>query len=201
MSTLTSIRPPSNEAALTTADATPPTVRSAFAGVMRGEWVKLLSLRSTWWTLGATVVLMTLVSFAAAMSLDAMAEDPVMGAAVTEMHGAEVISGGFQIGMLTIAVLGALFITGEYSTGMIRSTFAAVPTRLPVLGAKAIALVVLTVVVTVAGVAASYLVTMPRCRSTGSCLRSTTRGPGGSWAGPATSSSPRRSSRSASGRC
>lgn len=160
MSTLTPTRRSAGETALTVADAAPPAARSTFAGVMRGEWVKLLSLRSTWWTLAATVALMTLVSFAAAMSLDAMAEDPVMGTAVTEMHGAEVISGGFQIGMLTIAVLGALFITGEYSTGMIRSTFAAVPTRLPALGAKAIALVVLTVVVTVAGMAASYAVTM-----------------------------------------
>lgn len=141
--------------------------RSTFAGVMRGEWVKLLSLRSTWWTLAATVALMTLVSLAAAMSLDAMADDPVMGAAVADMHGAEVISGGFQIGMLTIAVLGALFITGEYSTGMIRSTFAAVPMRLPVLGAKAIALVILTVVVTVVGVAASYLVTTPQLAAYG----------------------------------
>jgi len=134
----------------------------SFAGLMRGEWIKLLSLRSTWWTLASTVVLMTLVSFAAAMSLDAMAADPLMAPAIADLHGAEVISGGFQIGMLTIAVLGALFITGEYSTGMIRSTFAAVPTRLPVLAAKAVALVVLTTVVTAVGVTLSYLVTMPQ---------------------------------------
>jgi len=38
------------------------------------------------------------------------------------MHGAEVISSGFHFGMLTIAVLGALLMTGEYSTGLIRST-------------------------------------------------------------------------------
>lgn len=167
MSTLTSTRPSASDAGLPAAVAASGRGRSTFVGVMRGEWVKLLSLRSTWWTLAATVVLMTLVSFAAAMSLDAMADDPVMGAAVTDMHGAEVISGGFQIGMLTIAVLGALFITGEYSTGMIRSTFAAVPTRLPVLGAKAIALVVLTVVVTVVGVTASYVVTMPQLATYG----------------------------------
>ncbi len=133
-----------------------------FAGVMRGEWIKLLSLRSTWWALGATVVLMTLVSFAAAMSLDAMAEDPVMSRGLAQMHGADVISGGFQVGMLTIAVLGALFITGEYSTGMIRSTLATVPDRVPVLAAKAIALVVLTTAVTVVGVALSYLVCLPQ---------------------------------------
>jgi ABC-2 type transport system permease protein len=77
------------------------------------------------------------------------------------MHGAEVISSASPFGMLTIAVLGALLITGEYSTGMIRSTFAAVPTRIPVLAAKALTLVVLTAAVTLLSVTLSYLVTMP----------------------------------------
>ena len=135
---------------------------SSFSGILRGEWIKVLSLRSTWWALASTAALMTLVSLAAALSLDAMSKDPVMAPAVAQMHGAEVISGGFQIGMLTIAVLGALFITGEYSTGMIHSTFAAVPARLPVLAAKAVVLVALTTGVTVVGVTLAYLVTMPQ---------------------------------------
>ena len=45
---------------------------------------------------------------------------------------------GVQIAQLAIGVLGVLVITGEYSTGMIRATMAAVPKRLPVLWAKAI---------------------------------------------------------------
>jgi ABC-2 type transport system permease protein len=44
--------------------------------------------------------------------------------------------GGYQIAQLVIGVLGVLFVTGEYATGMIRSTFAAIPRRLPVLAAK-----------------------------------------------------------------
>jgi hypothetical protein len=64
--------------------------------------------------------------------------------------------------MLTIAVLGALLITGEYATGSIRSTFAAVPTRIPVLAAKALTLVVLTAAVTLVSVTLSYFVTMPQ---------------------------------------
>ena len=64
--------------------------------------------------------------------------------------------------MLTIAVLGALLITGEYATGLIRSTFAAVPTRIPVLAAKALTLVVLTAAVTLVSVTLSYFLTMPR---------------------------------------
>ena len=136
--------------------------RRTFPGVMRGEWIKLLSLRSTWWVLGATVAVMTLVSFAVAMSLDSMAADPLLAPGLAQIHGAEIVSGGYQIGVVTIAVLGALLITGEYSTGMIRSTLAAVPTRVPVLVAKAIALVALTAGVTVLSVALSYVVTMPK---------------------------------------
>src|SRR4051794_36561386 len=145
MSTLTA-GPPT-----TTRAATPPAaaqVQPTFAGVVRGEWIKLLSLRSTWWALASTAALITLVSLAAAMSLDAMADDPGMAPGIEQMHGAEIVASGFPFGMLLIAVLGALFITGEYSTGLIRSTFAAVPTRLPVLAAKAVALVVLTAAVT-----------------------------------------------------
>jgi ABC-2 type transport system permease protein len=133
MSTLTAAPPTTSHA------ATPPAaaqVQPTFAGVVRGEWIKLLSLRSTWWALASTAAVITLVALAAAMSLNAMTEDPTLAPGIEQMHGAEVIAGGFHFGMLTIAVLGALLITGEYATGMIRSTFAAVPTRIPVLGAK-----------------------------------------------------------------
>ena len=60
---------------------------------------------------------------------------------------------GYHLSQLLIGVLGALFVTGEYGTGMIRSTFAAVPRRLPVLGAKT---AVLGVVALVTMVAASF---------------------------------------------
>lgn len=133
-----------------------------FAGVVRGEWIKLLSLRSTWWALASTTAVITLVALAAAASLNAMADDPALAPGIEQMHGAEVISSGFHFGMLTIAVLGALLITGEYATGMIRSTFAAVPTRIPVLAAKALTLVVLTAAVTLVSVTLSYFVTMPQ---------------------------------------
>ena len=174
--------------------------RLTFPGVMRGEWIKLLSLRSTWWTLGITVVLMTLIGLAGAASLGMMAEDPEGRSDARQMHGAEVATSGYQLGMVTVAVLGALLITGEYSTGMIRSTLAAVPARLPVLAAKAIALTVLTVVVSVLGLALSYLVTDARSSpTTTSCRRSTTPRPGRSSAARCSSSSPPPCSPSASG--
>lgn len=159
MSTLTADPPTTSRTAFPAATAE---VHSTFAGIMRGEWIKLLSLCSTWWALIATATIISLVSLAAAMSLSSMAADPVLAPRLAQMHGAEVISQGFHFGMLTIAVLGALFITGEYSTGMVRSTFAAVPTRIPVLAAKALTLVVLTAAVTLLSAALSYLVTMPQ---------------------------------------
>jgi ABC-2 type transport system permease protein len=136
-------------------------VRSDFTGVLRAELIKLLSLRSTWWTLGLTVVVMTLFALGQAMSLDLMAQDPETAPALDAIHGAEIIAGGYQIGMITIAVLGALLITGEYSTGMIRSTLAAVPTRLPVLGAKAIATSVATALVSAVSLGLTYFITAP----------------------------------------
>lgn len=157
MSTLTA-DPTTTSSAATSPSTTE--VNSTFAGVMRGEWIKLLSLRSTWWALTSTAALMTLASVAYAMSLNAMAEDPVTVPGIAQIYGAEIVASGFPFRMLIIAVMGALCITGEYSTEMVRSTFAAVPTRLPVLAAKALTLVVLAAAVALVSVTLSYLVTM-----------------------------------------
>jgi len=81
-----------------------------------------------------------------------------MAAGIEQMHVAEIVASGFLFGMLIIAVMGALFVSREYSTGMVRSTCATVPTRLPVLAAKALTLVVLTAAVTIVSMTLSYLV-------------------------------------------
>ena len=75
---------------------------------------------------------------------------PVLFAAVTsshwgtmspheraDRHPLDIALAGVNVAQLAIAVLGVLVVTGEYSTGMIRATFTAVPKRLPVLWAKA----------------------------------------------------------------
>lgn len=142
-------------------DVTPTAARPVRLGVLRAEWLKMLSLRSTWWALGATTALVTLAAFAVGMSLDGLAADPGTAPMLTEMDGATVIAGGYQIGMITIAVLGALAITGEYSTGLVRSTFTAVPTRLPALVAKGLVLTALTLVAAVLGFGLSWGVTRP----------------------------------------
>jgi ABC-2 type transport system permease protein len=103
--------------------------------VLLSEWTKFVSLRSTRWSLGVGVFLT--IAF------------PILFAAVTASHWAhmsaadradrhplDIALAGVNVAQLAIAVLGVLVITGEYSTGMIRSTLIAVPKRLPVLWAK-----------------------------------------------------------------
>lgn len=83
---------------------------------------------------------------------------------------ATIVTIGYSVGQLAIAVLGVLAITGEYSTGMIRSTFSAVPTRLPAFVAKLGVLFVTSFVVTLLGVGLSALVTAPMLSNQGMSL-------------------------------
>lgn len=130
--------------------------RPTFAGAVRGEAIKLLSLRSTWWTSGITVALMALVALAQSTAADAILESTPV-----PPHGAEFVIGGWQFGVVSVAVLGALLMTGEYSTGMIRSSLQAAPGRWPVLGAKALTLTLATILVAALSITASYAVTAP----------------------------------------
>jgi ABC-type transport system involved in multi-copper enzyme maturation permease subunit len=100
------------------------------------EWTKLRSLRSSVYTLIVTAVVTigfgVLASAITASRWTTLAADEK--AAFNPLSTSLL---GVNFGVLAIGVLGVLLITGEYSTGMIRSTFAAVPKRLPVLWAKA----------------------------------------------------------------
>ncbi len=73
----------------------------------------------------------------------------------------DVSLGGWHIAELAIGVLGVLVITGEYSTGQIRSTFAAVPHRLPVLWAKTIVYAGVTMVLMLAASLIAFFVSQP----------------------------------------
>jgi ABC-2 type transport system permease protein len=157
---------PPTGAAGPTAGHTP--VRNVtFWRVLRSEWIKLWTLRSTWWTLASTVVVM--VGFALLLALVVqLAGDAMEGAPPEDqaamggiLGGTNVVAAGFEMAALVVAVLGALMITGEYSTGMIRSTFAAVPGRLAAFFGKALVLVLVTAVLTTVSLALSWLVTYP----------------------------------------
>jgi ABC-2 type transport system permease protein len=103
------------------------------ARVLRSEWTKLHSLRSSRITLlvavGLVVGLGVLIPWISVGNFTAR----------TPTAGYDSVSrslGGIYLAQLAAGVLGVLLVTGEYSTGMVRATFAAVPRRLPVLWAK-----------------------------------------------------------------
>ena len=108
--------------------------RHAGAGVAR-EWTKLRSVRSTRWSLLVATVL-TIgfpISPSAVISTHWGSRSPGDRANFNPLDPALI---GSQIAQLAIGVLGVLVISGEYSTGMIRASFTAVPKRLPVLWAR-----------------------------------------------------------------
>ena len=143
---------------VTRATRTPIAHPVTFPRIVAAEWVKFRTVRSTVWTLIATVVLMVGFSVLAAWGSVAMLEDQPPAVA---MNTAQLLSAGYQLGQLAVAVLGVLSIAGEYSTGMIRSSFAAVPRRLPILAAKALVLSLVVAAVTLVTMVLSYFATMP----------------------------------------
>jgi len=120
-----------------------------FAAVLRSERIKLTTVRSTWWTLASMVV----IGAGGTTLVCALNAEWLAGSAADESAGS-FITWGMMIAQVCAIVLGALAVTGEYGTGMIRSTLAATPVRGRVLAAKA---VVLATVLFVAGTATALL--------------------------------------------
>ncbi|MDP3967929.1 MAG: ABC transporter permease [Nocardioides sp.] len=126
----------------------------SFPRILHSEWIKLWSLRSTYWTVLATLAAMVLI--AVMLGVASLADD-----AAVVPDGQMAIGMGYTFAQVVVAVLGVLTITGEYTTGMIRSTLAAVPTRLPALAAKAVLVAAVGFILGVVGVALSYLASYP----------------------------------------
>lgn len=146
---------------MTTIEATRPHARTTMprkrvnlARAVKSEWIKFWSVRSTVITLIVGVLLLVGLGLLAS-SLFGDGTDPggPPGNEPTDPVGASLT--GTNFAMLAFGTLGVLLMAGEYSTGMIRSSMAAIPKRLPVLWAKVI---VFTGVVFAVALAASALV-------------------------------------------
>jgi hypothetical protein len=113
--------------------------------VIRSEWTKLWSLRSTRWSLllafvaqaglGPLIALITMSRWSHLSPLQQATINPI-----------DRSLGGWHLAQLAIAVLGVMTITGEYTTGMIHSSVMAAPRRLPILWAKLIVFFSVTLV-------------------------------------------------------
>lgn len=146
--------------------------RLTFGRILRSEWIKLTSLRSTVWSLALIAVLgigLALMITALNSTLDGSpASDPGSVLTTTTI--------GVAFGQLIAAVLGVLVVSGEYSTGMIRSTLAAVPKRLPVLAAKALVLFTLVTAVGVLTMFGAWAATYPILEGQGASVALTEPG-------------------------
>ena len=119
---------------------------ATFADVLRSEWTKLRSVRSTFWALTATVVLgIALGAVISAATAHAYAKFSVSQKLSWDPTG--VSQAGVAIASLAIVVLGVLCISSEYSSGMIRASLIAVPKRGRVLAAKSLVFAGVTFVV------------------------------------------------------
>jgi|HubBroStandDraft_3_1064219.scaffolds.fasta_scaffold59016_2 ABC-2 type transport system permease protein len=111
----------------------PATRRPGLAETMRSEFIKIGSVRSTYWTLLAQAV--AAIAFAGLNCAGIVTH----GGQGPEFNPAQAsLLGQVGIGELIIVVLGALVITSEYSTGMIRTSLAVMPRRGVLYSAKAV---------------------------------------------------------------
>lgn len=117
---------------------TSPRRNLSFAGILLSEWIKLRSIRSTWWSYAVLVVLTVGLAVQLSSSLSFDWYDGTPSQAAMQAAGVNSVMIGVEIGVLVVSVLGVLVIAGEYGTGMIHSTFTAVPKRVPALLAKAL---------------------------------------------------------------
>ncbi|NEC23753.1 ABC transporter permease subunit [Streptomyces parvus] len=158
------------EAGLLSFYESPIPIRPATLGdAIASEWTKLRSVRSTVWTLGVMVVLMLALGVGMAL---------LLAVSDTNLAGEPALALGFfgvLLGSLCVITLGVLTIGSEYSTGMIRTTLTACPSRVRVLGAKAIVFFSLTfVITTVTATVVAVLQTL--------ILSGTVAASGGAWA-------------------
>ena len=112
---------------------------AGFANLMLAEWTKIRSVRSTVWSLAIFVVLtIGLTALFSWLTVHAIqtGRAPRRSADLLSDPVTFILQTGLGFGQLAICVLGALTMTSEYSTGVIRASLLAVPKRLPVLAAK-----------------------------------------------------------------
>jgi ABC-2 type transport system permease protein len=108
-------------------------IRPGFGQVLRAEWVKLRTVRSTWWTMVALFAL-----GAGLTILMCWGNADWLASGEADESPGSFITWGMMLAPICAVVLAALAVTTEYGTGMIRSSFAAVPSRGKVVAAKAV---------------------------------------------------------------
>ncbi len=122
--------------------------------VVRSELIKMLSVRSTYYALLATILAIVGIGTFMAAGIAVQATSPGAGATVDPTGGA---LSGVSLAVYLVAALGVLMVTGEYSTGTIKATLAAVPKRGTLVRGKLIAVVAVIFPVSLASTLTAFL--------------------------------------------
>ena len=120
---------------------------------VRAEWLKFWSLRSTWITSFIAIALTVLFGAGIAIASGQRPEG--------QESAKDLITTGLAFGQIVVSVLGALVITGEYASGQIRSSLAAVPRRGHLLLAKAVVLAIVSFLLGSLSVFLSWAISKP----------------------------------------
>ena len=149
-------------------DGTSPGPGPSFLRVLNSEFIKFRTLLSTLVLLGSTVLVVVgfgaLSAWGTGQFAAAATSDPEAAAAFASQGGdlaVGVPSSGIAFAQLILGSLGVLLMSSEFTTGMARSTFAAVPRRLPAFAAKLLVVTVTAFVLTAASVLLAGLVSVP----------------------------------------
>lgn len=140
----------------------------SFLRVLNSEFIKFRTLLSTLILLGCTVLVVVgfgaLSAWGTGQFSEAAARDPQAAAAFAAQGGdlaVGVPTSGIAFAQLILGSLGVLLMSSEFTTGMARSTFAAVPKRIPAFAAKLLVVMVTAFVLTAASVYLAGLVSLP----------------------------------------
>lgn len=115
---------------------------TGFGGVVRAEWTKFRSIRSSYWTLLSAAGLTIAVGLAFLTIIPDLNEGATSADPAREGWWYE----GLHVGILAVMILGVLMASTEYATGTVRAMLAAVPSRLRVAAAKAVMIAAVTAV-------------------------------------------------------
>jgi ABC-2 type transport system permease protein len=130
--------------------------------VLHSEWIKIRSLRSTWITVGSIVLAILLLGVISAMvaSGDITPQGGPGSGGPRSLGPLSTVLAGANLSVLIVAVMGSIAGAREFSTGMIRTTFSAVPKRLPVLWSKLLVFTALVLPVVAVSVVAVFFLGM-----------------------------------------
>ncbi|WP_400999379.1 hypothetical protein [Agromyces sp. GXQ0307] len=160
---------------MSTSSAAPPAraPRLAFRHLVRAEWIKAATVRSTYWTAAAAVaaVLLFAAGILFIVTLAPASEVPDPTAVLADNYGAVpslgVLGLAFMFAYSFVALLGVLLVGPERSTGLLAATLSAAPRRTPVFAAKLLVAAVIGAAVGLVGAVASFFLAQSQLASFG----------------------------------